>query len=125
MKNNAINAYAQNAARIESQEKLVLMLYEGILKFTAQAKKCIEVNDIEKKVYWVNRTIDIFAELINSLDHVKGGDVAEYLNGLYCHQIYILTQANLDDTSEHLDTVIKVTKGLMEAWKDVTGMSQN
>jgi flagellar secretion chaperone FliS len=125
MKNNAINAYAQNAARIESQEKLVLMLYEGILKFSAQAKKCIEVNDIEKKVYWVNRTIDIFAELINSLDHVKGGDVANYLNGLYCHQIYLLTQSNLDDTTENLDTVIKVTKGLMDAWKDVTGMSQN
>jgi flagellar secretion chaperone FliS len=125
MKNNAINAYAQNAARIESQEKLVLMLYEGILKFSAQAKKCIEVNDIEKKVYWVNRTIDIFAELINSLDHVKGGDVANYLNGLYCHQIYLLTQANLDDTTDNLDTVIKVTKGLMDAWKDVTGMSQN
>jgi len=124
MKSNAINAYAQNAARIESQEKLVLMLYEGILKFAAQAKKSIEIDDIEKKVYWINRAIDIFAELINSLDYEKGGDVAHYLNGLYCHQIYILTQANIEDTSENIDTVIRVTRGLIDAWKDVTGMSE-
>jgi flagellar protein FliS len=124
MKSNAINAYAQNAARIESQEKLVLMLYEGILKFSAQARKSIEVDDVEKKVYWINRAIDIFAELINSLDYDNGGEVAHYLNGLYCHQIYILTQANLEDTIEHIDTVIRVTKGLIEAWKDVTGMSE-
>ena len=122
MKSNAVNAYAQNSTRIESQEKLVLMLYEGVLRFSSQAKKSIEVDDVEKKVYWINRTIDIFAELINSLDYEHGGDVAHYLNGLYCHQIYILTQANLDDTTEHIDTVIKVTRGLIEAWKDVTGM---
>lgn len=122
MRANAISAYTQNAARIESPEKLILMLFEGILRFSAQAKKSIEANDVEKRVYWVNRTIDIFAELINSLDFQKGENVAVYLNGLYCHQIYLLTQANIENNAEHIDTVINVTKGLIDAWKDVTGM---
>ena len=118
----AINAYTQNAARVESPEKLILMLFEGILRFSAQAKKSIEINDVEKRVYWVNRAIDIFAELINSLDFDKGENVAIYLNGLYCHQIYLLTQANMENDSTHIDTVISVTKGLIDAWKEVTGI---
>jgi flagellar protein FliS len=121
MRSNAINAYAQNAARIESPEKLVQMLFEGVLRFTAQAKKAIEDGDIEKKVYWINRSIDIFAELINSLNYEKGGQVAEYLNGLYSHQIFLLSSANLENKTEPLETVIMVTKGLIDAWKDVTG----
>lgn len=122
MRSTALNAYAQNAARIESPEKLVQMLFEGILRFTAQAKKAIEDGDIEKKVYWLNRSIDIFAELINSLNYEKGGEVANYLNGLYSHQIYLLSTANLENTTGPLDTVMSVTKGLIDAWKDVTGV---
>ncbi len=122
MRSNALNAYAQNAARIESPEKLVQMLFEGVLRFTAQAKKSIEDGDIEKKVYWLNRSIDIFAELINSLNYEKGGEIANYLNGLYSHQIYLLSTANLENSTEPIDTVITVTRGLIDAWKDVTGM---
>ncbi len=123
MYSNAVNAYAQNSARIESSEKLILMLYEGILRFCGQAKKAIASEDIEKRVYWINRVTDIFAELINSLDYDDGGEVATYLHGLYCHQIYLLSQANLNGTAEDLDTVINVTKGLIDAWKDVTGLN--
>lgn len=124
MYSNALSAYSQNSARIESPEKLILMLYEGILRFCGQAKKAIANDDIEKRVYWINRVTDIFAELINSLDYNKGGEVANYLNGLYCHQIYLLSQANISGEVEDIDTVIHVTKGLIEAWKDVTGLGQ-
>ena len=54
MRSNAVNAYAQNATRVESPEKLVQMLFEGVLRFTAQAKKAIQDGDIDKKVYWIN-----------------------------------------------------------------------
>ncbi len=122
MRSNAVNAYAQNATRVESPEKLVQMLFEGVLRFTTQAKKAIQDGDIDKKVYWINRTIDIFAELINSLNYEKGGDISNYLNGLYSHQIFLLSTANIENTIEPLETVILVTKGLIDAWKDVTGV---
>ncbi|MBJ6739677.1 flagellar protein FliS, partial [Campylobacter jejuni] len=39
MQNNlAYNAYSQNQAGIESPQKLIEMLYEGILRFCARAK---------------------------------------------------------------------------------------
>lgn len=37
--NTAYNIYSQNNVGIESPEKLVEMMYEGVLRFNAQAKK--------------------------------------------------------------------------------------
>jgi len=119
----ALNSYNQNNINIESPEKLIEMLYEGALKFTSFAKKAIEKGDIEKKVYWINRTINIFTELLISLDIEKGGEIALYLNGLYEQQIKFLTEANAENNSEKLDIVINVLKGLLEAWKETTQKS--
>jgi len=114
----AINAYTQNSATVESQMKLVEMLFEGILRFAGQAKKAIEEGDIEKQVYWINRTSDIFVELIQTLDYSgEQQQLAEYLNGLYTYQLQLLTEANLESDSEKLDTVLRVGKGLLDAWR--------
>ena len=115
----AYNSYQQNSVAVESPAKLVEMLYEGILRFASMAKRCIDSEDIEKKIYYINRTTDIFVELLNSLDYEKGGQVAHYLTGLYTHQIKLLTQANMENSKEKIDIVIKVVKGLLEARKEV------
>ncbi|TLD85311.1 flagellar export chaperone FliS [Helicobacter sp. MIT 11-5569] len=120
MKGNlAYNSYQQNSVAVESSARLVEMLYEGILRFASMAKRSIDSQDIEKKIYYINRTTDIFVELLSSLDYEKGGQVAHYLTGLYTHQIKLLTQANMENNKEKIDIVIKVTKGLLEAWKEV------
>ncbi|MBD5165859.1 flagellar export chaperone FliS [Helicobacter sp.] len=120
MKGNlAYSSYQQNSVAVESPAKLVEMLYEGILRFASMAKRCIDSQDIEKKIYYINRTTDIFVELLNSLDYEKGGQVAHYLTGLYTHQIKLLTQANMENNKDKIDIVIKVVKGLLEAWKEV------
>ena len=95
------------------------MLYEGILRFCAQAKRHMETEDIEKKIYYINRTTDIFTELLNTLDYDKGGDVAVYLTGLYTHQIKLLTQANVANDTAKIDIVMNVARGLLEAWREI------
>lgn len=121
--NLAYNEYAQNNISIESKEKLIEMLYEGILRFNYQAKKAIKEKDYEKKSYWINRSVDIFVELINSLNF-NGGEVAEYLNGLYSYQIQLLSSANIKNSIEDLDTVNKVVKGLLEAWREINAKKE-
>lgn len=116
---NAYNLYQQNSVMVESPVKLVEMLYEGILRFCAQTKRYMEAQDIEKKIYYINRTTDIFTELLNTLDYEKGGDVAVYLTGLYTHQIKLLTQANVTNDTAKIDIVMNVARGLLEAWREV------
>ncbi|WP_104695051.1 flagellar export chaperone FliS [Helicobacter salomonis] len=116
---NAYNIYQQNSVTVESPARLIEMLYEGILKFCAQAQRYIEAGDIEKKILYLNKVTDIFTELLNVLDYERGGEVAVYLTGLYTHQIKVLTQANLENDSEKIGLVMRVARGLLEAWREI------
>lgn len=118
-KANAYNLYQQNSVSVESPAKLIEMLYEGILKFAAQAKRHMEADDIEKKILYINKVADIFTELLNVLDYERGGEVAVYLTGLYTHQIKTLTQANVENDSTKIDLVMGVARGLLEAWREI------
>jgi len=121
--NKALNSYNQMNINIEKPEKLVLMLYEGALRFANFAKKAINEGNIEEKVKYIIKTSNIFIELLNSLDFEKGGDVAYYLNGLYAYQLELLAKANLENETKYIDDVIRVLKGLIEAWKEETGIN--
>ena len=120
---NAYNAYAQNNVNIESPQKLIEMLYEGVLRFNTQAKRAINDNDIEKRTYWINRSNAVFIELINSLDF-KQGNIAVYLNGLYSYQLRLLIKANTENNASYLDEVNLVMRGLLDAWRESTNVDQ-
>lgn len=118
----AHNIYTQNNVGIESPMKLVEMLYEGVLRFNAQAKKAIKDSNVEKRVYWVNRSVAIVTELINMLDKSQG-NVGEYLDGLYRYQISLLTYANMNNDEGKIDEVTTVFKALLEAWREQTNVA--
>lgn len=120
--NLAYNTYAQNNAGVESPHKLIEMLYEGVLRFNAQAKFAIKNSDIEKRSYWINRSTAIISELLNNLD-MSAGEVSEYLHGLYGYQLQQLGKANLENSMEKIDEVNVVIKGLLEAWRDTDEMA--
>jgi len=119
----AYNSYIENNVAVESPTKLIEMLYEGVLRFNAQAKKAIKDENCEKKVYWINRSIAVISELLMSLD-MSQGNIAAYLDGLYHYQIKLLTQANIDDDTAKLDEVSQVFKGLLEAWRENIDVAQ-
>lgn len=120
--NVAHSIYAQNNVGIESPAKLIEMLYEGVLRFNAQAKKAIKDGNIEKRVYWINRSVAVITELISVLD-LKQGKVAKYLDGLYGYEIQLLTLANVHNDIAKLDEVSNVFKGLLEAWRETTNVA--
>jgi flagellar protein FliS len=123
MNNNlAYNTYTQNNIGVESPEKLVQMMYEGILRFNMQAKRSMENSDIEKRTYWINRSSAVVSELINILDYSQG-DIAHYLFGLYNYQLRLLMEANLTNDATKLDEVNQVIKGLLEVWKESTNVA--
>ena len=117
----AMSAYAQNHTATTSPNKLIEMLYEGLLKFTTLAKKAIETKDYEAKSKWINRSSDIFIELLDSLSDDKS-DMTAYLAGLYIHQIKSLNSANINNSTKELETIIHVVKVLLETWREETGL---
>ena len=120
--NAAYNIYTQNNVNIESPEKLVEMMYEGVLRFNAQAKKAIQDGNYAKKVYWLNRSIAVIVELLAILDKSEG-DIGYYLDGLYNYQVQLLSLANIENDTNKVDEVSNVFKGLLEAWKETTNVA--
>lgn len=120
--NAAHNIYAQNNISIESPAKLIEMLYEGVLRFNAQAKRSMKDNDIEKRVYWTNRSIAIITELIATLSYDKG-EVATYLNGLYNYQIQLLLESGEERSIDKIDECSNVFKELLSAWRETTNVA--
>jgi flagellar protein FliS len=121
--NLAYNTYTQNNVGVESPEKLIQMMYEGILRFNMQAKRSINEGDIERRTYWINRSNAVLGELINILDYNQG-DVAHYLSGLYHYQLRLLLEANIHNNTDKLDEVNRVMKGLLEAWRENVDMAK-
>jgi flagellar protein FliS len=119
----AYNTYIENNVGIESPAKLIEMLYEGVLRFNAQAKKAIKDGNIEKRVYWTNRSVAIITELISILDRKQSGNISAYLEGLYNYEVQLLTEAGVENNMAKLDEVTNVFKGLLEAWRETTSVA--
>ncbi len=119
----AYNTYMENSVGVESPTKLIEMLYEGVLRFNAQAKKAIKDGNIEKKVYWLNRSIEIITELVAVLDMEQEGTVSKYLQGLYNYEIQLLLEISFDGDIEKIDEVTNVFRGLLDAWRETTNVA--
>jgi len=116
-----LDIYNQQAATTEDPYMLILKLYEGLLKYLSFVENAIKSEDIEIKFEYINRSIAIFDELRNVLDF-DGGDIAYYLDGLYLYQIETLFSAGVDNNLNAVAQVKKVVTGLIDAWKDETGL---
>lgn len=116
-----IEAYNQQNAVSDDPYILVLKLYEGVIKYLSFVKSSIENGNIEEKFIYINKSIAIFDELRNVLDF-DGGDVSYYLDGLYLYQIETLFVAGVEDNINSINQVMKVTQGLIDAWKEETGL---
>ena len=119
----AYNTYMENSVGVESPTKLIEMLYEGVLRFNAQAKKAIKDGNIEKKVYWLNRSIEIITELVAVLDMEQEGTVSKYLQGLYNYEIQLLLEVSFDGDIAKIDEVTNVFRGLLDAWRETTNVA--
>lgn len=116
-----LEIYNQQSAISDDPYVLILKLYEGLLKFLSFTKIAMQEGDVEAKFTYINKSIAIFDELRNVLDF-DGGEVSYYLDGLYLYQIETLFTAGIDNNVNSVNQVIKVVQGLIEAWKEETGL---
>ncbi len=119
------NQYRKNEVSTSSQGRLILMMYEGAIKFATMALQSIEKGDIAGQGKYINKTHDIINELSLALDLKKGGEVAQRLESLYQYMLSQLTLANIKSDRKALEIVIKILKPLSEAWEQLLHVSTN
>lgn len=114
--NNAYKKYKQTSVVSASREKILLMLYEGAIRFTKLAIKACEEKKIADKGYNIGRAYDIVMELNNTLDHKIGGKIASDLEQLYMFMMEQYTKANITGNPEPLRANLKVLENLYDGW---------
>jgi flagellar secretion chaperone FliS len=119
-----VQEYQKNAVNGASPLQLVIMLYDGSLRFMEAGKHAIAERDLEKQNSSLQRAQKIVMELMSCLDMDKGGEVATNLFALYSYVLNELVTANVEDSAEPIDRSIRVMSQLRESWSELDKMSR-
>lgn len=109
--------YKNTKVETANQEKLLIMLYNGAIKFIKQAKEGIQEQDYELVNNKLNRSQAIITELRTTLDEEQGGEIAQNLDALYEYMNRRLVQANVNKELEPIDEVLSMLRELKETWQ--------
>lgn len=116
---NAHSQYQTVQVTTTDRGRLLLMMYEGALKFLRQSKAGLEENDMAKFCRFLSKAQAIIAELMNTLDFEKGGQIAKDLDRLYDFMLFYLTEANLHRDVKRITKVISLLDTVYLAYKEI------
>jgi len=116
-----IDAYQETAISTQSRGRLIVMLYDGAIKFLKLAIQQIEAGNWAAKGQYINRAQDIIRELSAVLDMEGGGEIAQNLRRLYAFMIRRLFEANTKKDPQMIREVISLLEDLNQSWKAITG----
>jgi len=119
-----MNQYQQNQVNTASPEQILLMLYDGAIRFTRRAIAGIEENRFEMKASGISKATAIIAEFSNSLDRKIGGQIAEDLDALYHFMMRELTSANLSNDVKKLRVVETLLLDLRQTWGEAVEINK-
>lgn len=114
---NAYQKYKATSIQSASREKLLLMMYEGAIKFNKLAIQAADEKRIADRGINIGRAYDIIMELNNTLDHKVGGDISKNLEQLYMYITELYTKANLSGSAEPLREALKLLETLYDGWQ--------
>ncbi len=116
----AVGAYYQSSA-VEgaSQGQLIVMLFDGSIRFLRQAIDALERRDLEGACEAMLRAKAIVAHLLDSLRTDANPELAGHLRKLYLFCYQEIVAANLEKSPARLQPVIRVMSSLREAWHQV------
>jgi len=124
-KNLGVKDYQSMQILSAKPEKLILMLYDGAIRFIQQGIKAMEENKIELAHNNLLRSQNIMVELMASLNFEKGGELAVNLFRIYEFMHYTLVQANVKKEAEQLTRVAEQLKMLRESWSQALKKEEN
>lgn len=119
MYNKGTQAYLQTQVQSRTPVELVVMLYDGAIKFLGQARDAMASGDLVGKRHALSRGLAIIQELQNMLNMEAGGEIATRLDGLYTYIQGRCYEANAQRSADGLDEAIKLLTPLRDAWADI------
>lgn len=117
-----VNAYKQADVLTASKETILLMLYEGAIRFVRSGIEALEAGKIEERSKQFLRAQDIITELRCTLDFKAAKDIAENLERLYEYATDRLIQANINHSAASAREALKVLEELHSTWSEAISL---
>ena len=114
-------AYKQQSILTATPGQLVVMLYDGCLRFLFQSAYAMREGDRRQSQDRMRRAEAIIEELLATLDLEKGGVVASRLQGIYAFCRRHLIEAAAEQDPNKIEEVSELLGELREAWAEIAG----
>jgi flagellar protein FliS len=122
-RDNPWQSYRKVTTQTATSEHLVLMLYDGAIKFLKQGLAGFRFTDPRECNETINNNIlraqDIIHELNARLNMEEGGEIADNFRRLYNYFYSRLTEANLKKKKPPIEEVIGHLCVLRDAWEEM------
>ncbi len=113
----AHSAYRRGQVGSAGPLRIVVLLYEGAIQSCRTARD--RFDEPQTRGESLGRAHRIVSELIASLDHEKGGEIAINLERLYRFVLDSITQANVEGDRDALRPVIRALETLLSGWREI------
>ncbi len=118
--NQTSSRYQQSQVLSAGREQLLLLAYEGILRFLGRAHRGIQQGDYREKHIGISRAQTLILELRRTLDFSASPELAHNLSRIYTYLLEELTHADGEDDDSRIQHIIHLVSELREAWLDVS-----
>ena len=116
---NARKIAAYRKVRVQTSDpgQILLMLYDGAIRFCGNAKEAMEEMNIAKKGEFISKTYAILIELQATLNHDVAPELCQNLSSLYQFMMEQLVNANINNEPKDLDSVVELLGTLRDGWQ--------
>ncbi|ETT48892.1 flagellar export chaperone FliS [Paenibacillus sp. FSL H7-0942] len=113
--------YRQSSVQTSTPAQLVIMLYDGAIRFVKVGLEGLNNQDIEKANLNLGKAQTIISELMSTLD--QSYDVSKNLFALYEYTNYLLIEANIRKSPEKAEEAIGYLTDLRETWMQASKLA--
>lgn len=122
--NQYVKQYQKTTVETASNEKILIMLYDGAIQFLNKAKIALSENNYEQSHNNLMGAQRILEEFISTIDKEPNPELAGNLINLYEYFLSRLVQANIKHEIEPVDEVLKFLKELKSTWEKAIVIAQ-
>jgi flagellar protein FliS len=112
-------AYRQQSVLTATPGQLVVMLYDGCLRFLNQTALAMREERWSHAAARMARGEAVIGELLSTLDFEEGGEIASRLQGIYVFCLRHLSEARRSQDPEAVERVAGLLSELRESWAQI------
>jgi flagellar secretion chaperone FliS len=113
------DAYKQQSILTAPPGRLVVMLYDGCIRFLFQSAYAMREGNRKTSLERMRKAEAIIDELRATLDHEKGGEIAGNLSAIYGFSRSHLLKAWSEQDADKIDEVSRLIGELRDAWAQI------